>query len=258
MSDPAALLTPEMNDAEFANIIALEEGMWWFRGQRRILNQLLDPIAKEHTRVLEAGCGTGYQSREFTRRYGWRMTPLDLSAEGLRQGRRLGVTDLVQGDLQCLPFAPNSFDAVLSLDVIVHFPPGEEGRAFTELARVLRPGGLFAVRVSALPILRSRHSIFTHEKQRFTAGHLRRCATAAGIEPLRVTYANSLLVPVALFKFRVWEPLTNAPPASGVAALPGWVDSIFGGLLSLEAKLIGAGINLPVGQSVLMIGRKRA
>jgi SAM-dependent methyltransferase len=248
--------TPEMNDAEFANIQALEEGMWWFRGQRQILNQLLDPLARQPLRALEAGCGTGYQSREFTRRYGWRMTPLDLSAEGLRHGQRLGVTDLVQGDLQCLPFADASFDAVLSLDVIVHFPPGEEGLAFTQLARVLKPGGLFVVRVSALSILRSMHSVFTHEKQRFTAGHLRRCAEAAGIKPLRVTYANSFLVPVALFKFRVWEPLTGARPASGVAPLPGWLDTVFGALLSLEARLVGAGLNLPIGQSVLLVGRK--
>ena len=136
---------------------------------------------------------------------------------------------------------------MLSLDVIVHFPPGEEALAFEELARVLRPGGLFVVRVSALNVLRSRHSIFTHEKQRFTASHLRQCSAAVGVEALRVTYANSLLVPVALFKFRVWEPLTNAPAASGVAALPGWLDTIFGGLLALEAKLIGAGVNLPIG-----------
>jgi SAM-dependent methyltransferase len=246
-----------MNDAEFANIQALEEGMWWFRGQRQILNALLDGVPVGNGLMLEAGCGTGYQSREFTRRYGWKMVPLDLSAEGLRHGQRLGVGRLVQGDLQSLPFVDGSFDSVLSLDVIVHFPPGEEGLAFRELSRVLRPGGLFVVRVSALPILRSMHSIFTHEKQRFTAGHLRRCAETAGIDALRVTYANSFLVPVALFKFRVWEPLTGAKPASGVAPLPGWMDAMFGGLLSLEAKLVGAGVNLPVGQSVLLVGRKR-
>jgi len=249
---------PEMNDAEFANITALEEHLWWFRGQRQILNQLLDPLAAGYSRVLEAGCGTGYQAREFTRRYGWRMTPLDLSAEGLRHGQRLGVDQLVQGDLQALPFAAGSFDAVLSLDVIVHFPAGEESRAFDELARVLRPGGLFVVRVSALHMLRSRHSVFTHEKQRFTAGHLRRCAVAAGIEPLRVTYANSLLMPIALFKFRIWEPLTGAPPASGVAPMPAWLDALLGGALACEAKLIGAGVNLPLGQSVLLVGRKRS
>ncbi len=250
---PAA---PEMNDAEFANIQALEEGLWWFRGQRQILNRLLDGTRVDGL-ALEAGCGTGYQSRELTRRYGWRMVPLDLSAEGLRHGRRLGVSDLVQGDLQRLPFADASFGGVLSLDVIVHFPPGEEGLAFRELARVLQPGGLFVVRVSALNVLRSRHSIFTHEKQLFTAGHLSRCAADAGIEVLRVTYANSFLVPVALFKFRVWEPLTRAEPSSGVAPLPRWLDRCFGGLLNLESRLIGAGVNLPVGQSVLLMGRKR-
>ncbi len=247
-----------MNDAEFANINALEERMWWFRGQRQILNQLLDPIAGNYQRVLEAGCGTGYQAREFTRRYGWRMTALDLSAEGLRHGRRLGVDGLTQGDLQALPFAQNAFDAVLSLDVIVHFPPGEESLAFAELARVLRPGGLFVIRVSALDILHSRHSVFTHEKQRFTASHLRRCAEASGIEPLRVTYANSLLMPIALFKFRVWEPVTGAPPASGVAPMPAWLDTLLGHALAAEARIIGAGFNLPLGQSVLLVGRKRS
>ena len=247
-----------MNDAEFANINALEERMWWFRGQRQILNQLLDPIAGSYHRVLEAGCGTGYQAREFTRRYGWRMTALDLSAEGLRHGRRLGVDGLTQGDLQTLPFAQNAFDAVLSLDVIVHFPPGEESLAFAELARVLRPGGLFVIRVSALHILRSRHSVFTHEKQRFTASHLRRCAGEAGIETLRLTYANSLLMPIALFKFRVWEPLTGAPPASGVAPMPAWLDTLLGHALAAEARFIGTGFNLPLGQSVLLVGRKRS
>jgi hypothetical protein len=42
---PSTAASPEMNDAEFANIQALEEGMWWFRGQRKILNQLLEPVA---------------------------------------------------------------------------------------------------------------------------------------------------------------------------------------------------------------------
>ena len=186
------------------------------------------------------------------------MTALYLSMEGLGQGKRLGVGDLVQGDLQRLPFGSGTFDAVLSLDVIVHFPPGEEGLAFRELSRVLRPGGLFVVRVSALNILRSQHSRFTHEKQRFSRGQLLDCAAAAGIDALRVTFANALLVPVALFKFRVWEPLTGAPSASGVTPLPGWLDKFFGSLLSVEAALVGAGLNLPVGQSLLLVGRKRS
>ncbi|MBM3740630.1 MAG: class I SAM-dependent methyltransferase, partial [Acidobacteria bacterium] len=51
------------------------------------------------------------------------------------------------------------------MDVLVHMPPGGEDTPMREVARVLRPGGLLALRVSALDILRSRHSAFAHERQ---------------------------------------------------------------------------------------------
>jgi SAM-dependent methyltransferase len=66
-----------------------------------------------------------------------------------------------------LPFRDGCFDALLSLDVLVHFEAGEEARVIEEFAQVLRPGGLLIVRVAALNILRSRHSEFIRESQRF-------------------------------------------------------------------------------------------
>jgi hypothetical protein len=65
-------------------------------------------------------------------------------------------------------------------------------------------------------MLRSRHSQFAFERQRFTRRRLMGSVTGAGVRVLRCTYVNSLLLPVALAKFRVWEPLLRKPPASGV------------------------------------------
>jgi hypothetical protein len=66
---------------------------------------------------------------------------------------------------------------------------------------------------------------------------------------------------VALFKFRVWEPLTRAPVASGVTGGPGGVNRMLERLLYLplraEAAWIGRGGSFPVGQSLLVLGRKR-
>jgi SAM-dependent methyltransferase len=247
-----------MNTAEFANIVRCERDMWWFRGQRLILANLLRPLlpGRSIRRVLEAGCGTGFQSAQFTADYGWRMFPLDLDAEGLRHAHAAGGERLTQGDISHLPFCDAAFDAVVSLDVLVHFPRGTEQQGLTELVRVLRPGGLFVVRVSALDILRSRHSLFAHERQRFTRGRLQQAASQAGIRLLRCTYANSLLLPVALAKFRVWEPLTNQPPQSGVSPAPGWLDALLYGALRAESALVGAGVDLPLGQSLLLVGEK--
>lgn len=249
-----------MNPAEFANIASLEENFWWFRGMRRILFQLLDPIAAAHRfeRVLEAGCGTGHLSRMLEQRYNWRMTPLDLAPEGLAWGRQLGVQRMVQGDIVSLPFADASFDAVVSMDVIVHLPPGEEHKPFGEFIRVLRPGGTLILRVSALDILRSRHSHFAHERQRFTKGRLLRMAAAHRLKVLRCTFANSLLMPVALAKFRLYEPLLSGPPESGVQAVSPWLDKMLYQPLALEAAWLGAGLNFPIGQSLILIAEKPA
>jgi SAM-dependent methyltransferase len=227
---------------------------------RQILFRMLDPMVKgrRFERVLEGGCGTGYMSAVLGERYGWPMYPLDLGWEGLEYGRRYGIERMTQGDITALPFADGAFDAVVSLDVIVHMPPGEEWRAFSELARVLAPGGFMALRVSALDALRSRHSMFAHERQRFTERRLRKCAEKVGIRPLRVTYCNSLLMPVALAKFRIWEPLTKQPPASGVEPVAGWLDSLLYAPLAIEAGCIGMGCNFPVGQSLVLLGEKSA
>lgn len=249
-----------MNPAEFQFLAAAEEGFWWFRGMRRILFSVLDPLVagRQIHRVLEAGCGTGHFAALLEGRYGWEVFPVDLAWEGLAYGRQRGVPRLAQADIVALPFPKGCFDAVFSLDVLVHFPEGAEQRAIKELARVLAPGGLLVLRTAALRILRSRHSQFTGERQRFTASRLRGAVEREGLRCLRLTYANSLLLPVALFKFRVWEPLLNCPPASGLKPLPRWLNAALELPLRLESLLLNYGLNLPAGQSLLLVAEKRA
>lgn len=247
-----------MNPGEYANLSAAEERMWWFRGMKSILLRLLDPLARRGTPrdVLEVGCGTGAMALLLERRYGWRVTPSDLSAEGLRHARLNGCHRLVRSDALRLPFPDSSFDALVTLDMLVHLEPGQERQALREFTRVLKPGGLLVLRAAAFKALWSRHSTYVGERQRYTRAQLCREAEAGGLRILRATYANSFLLPVAWLKFRVWEPLTSAPVASGVGLGPGWLEAALHSALALEARLIGWGLNLPVGQSVILTARK--
>jgi len=247
-----------MNPAEFANIARAEQDFWWYRGMRRILFKLLDPVVAERRigRVLEAGCGTGHFAQVLKQRYGFPVYAIDLGWEGLRHGKVLGVERLAQTDISALPFPDGAFDMAVSLDVIVHFPRGEEDRPMRELARVVAPGGILAIRVSALDVLRSRHSEFAHERQRFTRSRLVALAERHGLEVLRCTYANSLLAPVAFAKFRVIEPLLRSKAQSGVRMVSPWLDRLLFLPLKWESRWIGAGRDFPWGQSLILVARK--
>jgi SAM-dependent methyltransferase len=249
-----------MNPAEFANIARVEQDFWWYRGMRRILFRILDPVVagRRFERVLEAGCGTGHFAQVLAQRYRFPVFPVDLGWEGLRHGKRLGVEHLAQADITALPFPSGAFDMAVSLDVIVHLARGREDLALAELARVLAPGGILAIRVAALDALRSRHSEFAQERQRFTRSRLLRLAGRHGLEALRCTYANSLLSPVALAKFRICEPLLRSKPKSGVEPVSGWLDRLLFLPLAWESRWIGAGRNFPLGQSLILLARKPA
>ena len=57
-------------------------------------------------------------------------------------------------------------------------------------------------------------------------GQLTGLSERAGIRVLRCTYANSILMPIALAKFRLWEPLTRQAPSSGVEHVSPWLDRV--------------------------------
>ena len=50
-----------------------------------------------------------------------------------------------------------------------------------------------------------------------------------------------------------WEPLLRTAPQSGVQPVAPWLDRLLSAPLAMEAAFLGAGKNLPTGQSLLLI-----
>jgi SAM-dependent methyltransferase len=95
------------------------------------------------TRLLDAGCGTGLLALLASLR-GARVTALDASAALLAITReRLPQADVREGDLEALPFADASFDAVAAVNSI--FYASDMEAAMHELSRAARPSGRVVV-----------------------------------------------------------------------------------------------------------------
>jgi SAM-dependent methyltransferase len=90
-------------------------------------------------RVLEAGCGAGLLTLLASLR-GARVSALDASPALLEIVRqRVPDSDVREGDLEALPFAEASLDAVTAVNSIFHAT--DMAAAMRELARVARPRG---------------------------------------------------------------------------------------------------------------------
>ncbi|HEX8035005.1 MAG TPA: class I SAM-dependent methyltransferase [Ktedonobacterales bacterium] len=97
-------------------------------------------------RVLDAGSGAGHSALAFAP-YVAQVVALDLADAMLAQGRRLaterGIANVTfrRGDIEALDEPDGSFDVVTSRYSAHHYP--HPRRALAEIARVLKPGGVF-------------------------------------------------------------------------------------------------------------------
>lgn len=95
-------------------------------------------------RVLEVGFGAGVTFLNLNEKYK-EIHGLDLNAKvsdvaGVFRARQI-ETHLQNGSVLSMPYANDFFDAVLLISILEHLKPSEQIQAFSEVRRVLKPGG---------------------------------------------------------------------------------------------------------------------
>ncbi|MGK2957209.1 MAG: class I SAM-dependent methyltransferase [Acidimicrobiales bacterium] len=162
-------------------------------------------------RVLDLGCGGGRHAFEAARR-GARVVAVDLDLaelkdvhqlfEGMRRENDLPAGSsgsAVGGNALQLPFPDNTFDRIIASEVMEHIT--DDAAAATELARVLRPGGVMAVTVpSWLPekicwaLSDEYHAPFVEggHVRIYTLATLKTCLGKGGLNPERFHRAHAL------------------------------------------------------------------
>src|SRR5579864_194499 len=116
----------------------------WSKLAGRIFLDWLNP--PQNLRWIEVGCGNGAFTDELIARCApAAVSAIDPSEGQLAFARTRPGASLAQfqiGDAQALPFADRSFDAAVMALVITFVP--DAAKAVSEMARVVRPGGLVA------------------------------------------------------------------------------------------------------------------
>jgi SAM-dependent methyltransferase len=164
--------------------------------------------------VLELGAGTGKLTEQLVRR-GCAVTATDPSTAMLsRLARRAPQARAVAGTAEQVPAPARSFDLVVAAQSFHWFDPE---RALAEVARVLRPGGRFALVWNA----RDERIPWVRRLGRILHG----TDTPDPVDHAAVLDASGMFETVERATFRFWQPMTReslrdlAVSRSGVATL---------------------------------------
>jgi SAM-dependent methyltransferase len=248
-----------MRAEDFDLLYSLEETYWWFVAMRQITDAIAaGALQKPNLRILDAGCGTGFNLAYYASAAGRDIYGLDVTMDALEWVRKRGFQKITQASVTDIPFRSGTFDLVFSFDVLPQIPLERDAPAIHEMYRVLKPDGYLFVRGAAFEWLRSSHDEELHTMHRFTRRELVEKLTRAGFEVEWSSYANGFLFPVILLR----RFLKHAGIGKGTDVRPlprglGWLDSIFRNVLSREAGWFKSGRTLPFGLSVICWARKK-
>ena len=139
-------------------------------------------------RLLEVGCGRGAGARLILREFQpAQLAVLDLDRDMVGKARAHlrpeldGRVSVYVGDATHLPYREGLLDGVFALGVLHHVPRWRE--ALKEIARVLRPGGVYVVEEFYPPLYLNflARRLFRHpEEDRFDSPELHRALKGAG------------------------------------------------------------------------------
>lgn len=249
-----------MEYAEYKIMYEAEDTHWWYRGLRGVMATLLnlDQAMRKQPRILDAGCGTGANLAALEQTGFRNAEGFDLSPIALEFCRQRGLTRVREGSITDIPFPEDSFDIIISCDVVTDAGTENEMTAFEELYRVLKPGGRLFLNLPAHEFLRSEHDRAVAVARRVTRCEVVRKLSSVGYRVRRATYWNAFLFPgvvaVRLLK-REDEKDLEAPARSDIVVPMAPVNALLSGVVWVEQVLLRF-VNLPFGSSVAVVAVK--
>ena len=233
----------------------VEDKHWWFVGRRMIIDKIIRQLnLEQHSKIFEAGCGTG-GNLNMLARYG-EVSAMELDEIACQFANERKVTKVKLGSLpDNIPFS-EEYDLIVILDVLEHIDD-DLGAAIALNSR-LKPGGWLLITVPAYQFLWSKHDEINHHKRRYTLRNLKQVIKKSGYSVHYSSYFNSFLFPVVagvrLLK-NVLKTETDNVGSNDLILPAKPVNKFLTFLFGSERYLIG-NISIPFGVSVLLLAKK--
>jgi SAM-dependent methyltransferase len=249
-----------MEPQEYAILDEHEAVHWWFVGLRAALVETLRKAGLgPSSLVLDAGCGTGKLLRHLDDQLAVRGVGIDRSPHAVPIWKRRGLRAACRASVNALPFKNGSFDAAVCIDVL-ECDGVDQDRAYGELCRVVRSGGIVALVVPACRWLHSAaHHRAVHAVRRYRKPDVRALIARGPVTIQRLTSLFPCFLP-AIAMYRWWERLTAsavALPRSEIRTVTPWLNGILARWAGVEGRWV-ARLGAPFGSSILAVVRKQA
>ena len=117
----------------------------FLEGRKLVLEDfdtLLGTLPK-NAKILDVGCGTGHLTKSIKDK-GFDVTGMEPSANMIAFARK-NFPDITftEGISVAIPFADQSFDAIICFEVLRYMDESETLKTYQEFQRILKPGGVF-------------------------------------------------------------------------------------------------------------------
>ncbi len=242
-----------VNPDAYLEMAATEDHHWWFRARRKIIESTIVTMAlPREARILEVGAGTGGNLVMLSRHGQVRAMEMDAQARALATQKTRGAFEVLAGSCpDNIPFPNETFDLICMFDVLEHID--HDVATVAALGKHLAPGGRLLITVPAYQWLWSAHDAFLHHKRRYTSRQLRQLFGASGLRVDRISYFNTLLLPLAAAA-RLKDRIASSNRASGVSVPAPGINASMQAIFATERHLLRH-FDLPAGVSLLGIAR---
>jgi SAM-dependent methyltransferase len=239
----------------FAQLAELEAGNFWFRSRNRLLFWAIRRFFSGAKNFLEIGCGTGFVLQGIRRKFpGIQLSGSEIFNTGLSFAeKRLPDVSLYQMDARRIPFH-REYDVIGAFDVVEHID--EDEKVLGQMYRAVKPGGGVILTVPQHRFLWSAYDEYGHHKRRYSRKELVNKVRNAGFSVLHTSSFVSILLPLMFLSRFLKKKISDQYDQFSEFRIGAFTNWALEKALSLERALLKTGVSLPLGGSLLLVGRR--